>query len=288
MAISVELQPKQIELYKAVISNDHTIIGYGGSAGGAKSHGIRDVSVILSGEYAGIKIGFFRRKHKELLSNHIIPFFAKYPQLAQYYNKSEKILYYPNGSITRFGSADIEDAIYDYQGDEFDVEFIDEATHFTQGMIEFLMTRNRSPLLDFQAKMVLTMNPGNIGHAYIKRVFIDKQYTENEDPKDYYFIPAKIYDNAVWVLKQLRKDGISVEDYYSWEDLKKKEYCLTYSEYAKRLSKLPEQLKLAYLEGDWDVFGGQFFREFRREKQIIQPFSIPNQWVFFRAECKRF
>lgn len=39
-----------------------------------------------------------------------------------------------------------------------------------------------------------------------------------------------------------------------------------------RLQALPEKLRRAYLEGDWTVFDGQFFGEFREEIHTVQPY----------------
>lgn len=276
--VSIKLQPKQIELYKLITNSPYSWIGYGGSAGGAKSHAIRDVALIIGSEVPKVKSLIMRRISKELLDNHINPFFAKYPELRQYFNKTERIIYLPNGSLIRFGSADEEQEIYSYQGSEYDLIFVDEATHFTQTMLEFLKTRNRTTLSGFSAKMILTMNPGNIGHAFIKRIFIDKSYRENEVPSDYYFLIAKIYDNAIWSLPALSAQGLTAKDYYSWDDVKKKEFCYQYSDYANTLRKLPKQLADAYLEGDWETFAGMFFKQFDKQKQVIEPFQIPEQW----------
>lgn len=281
MNLEIKLQPKQIELYNYVSGNQFSIIGYGGSAGGAKSHAVRDVGLIMASELPTLKVLIIRRISTELTTNHINPFFIKYPELRNYYNKTERILYLPNNSTIHFGSANNEDDIYSYQGPEYDIILIDEATHFTQTMIEFLMTRNRSTIPGFIAKTVLTMNPGNIGHAYIKRIFIDKKYEGNENPDDYVFIQAKISDNVLWSINTLTEKGYSVEDYYEkWTENERLNFCLEYSDYAKRLSKLPEELRRAYLEGDWEVFGGQFFKTFDKKKQVddINPFEIPEQW----------
>jgi predicted dehydrogenase len=42
-----------------------------------------------------------------------------------------------------------------------------------------------------------TTNPGGVGHEYIKRIFIDRNYKETENPDDYVFIQASVYDNKV-------------------------------------------------------------------------------------------
>ena len=46
---------------------------------------------------------------------------------------------------------------------------------------------------------------------------------------------------------------------------------------------MPEKLRQAYLEGNWDVFEGQFFSEFDRDVHVVEPFSIPQSWFKFRS-----
>ncbi len=42
-------------------------------------------------------------------------------------------------------------------------------------------------------------------------------------------------------------------------------------------------MKRAYLEGDWDLFEGQYFTEFRRDRHVVPAFPIPSTWKRFRA-----
>ena len=53
--------------------------------------------------------------------------------------------------------------------------------------------------------------------------------------------------------------------------------------YVKQLLALPEDLRRAHLDGDWDVHAGQYFREFSREKHVVDPFEIPHWWRRFRS-----
>lgn len=69
------------------------------------------------------------------------------------------------------------------------------------------------------------------------------------DINDYAFIPAKYTDNKVL----LEKDP----------------------NYVKRLNALPEKIRRAYRDGDWDLFEGQFFEEFRKDLHVITPFHPP-------------
>ncbi|MEG0803436.1 MAG: hypothetical protein RSF90_00630, partial [Pygmaiobacter sp.] len=98
----------------------------------------------------------------------------------------------------------------------------------------------------------LTCNPGGVGHEWVKRLFIDRQFTPTENPQDYLFIPARVYDNTAL----LRQD----------------------TGYVAMLENLPQDLRRAWLDGDWNVFAGQYFREFSRELHVCAPFEIPRHW----------
>ena len=105
--------------------------------------------------------------------------------------------------------------------------------------------------------MYFTCNPGGVGHAWVKRLFLDRDYRAGEDPADYVFIPSTVYDN----------------DYLMRED----------PAYVKTLESLPPLRRRAMLYGDWDAFEGQFFPEFDRRRHEIAPFAIPRTWVRFGA-----
>jgi len=271
MAIKVQLQPKQSELLDLIRNSPYTRLGFGGSNGGGKSAAIRDINLILCTDKKKkpIKTIIFRRNSNQLLENHIIPFFQKYPDLSSIFNKSERMIYWYDGSTTKFGSADNEQDVEALEGNEYDYEFIDEATHCTQYMIEYLASRNRSG--NVKAKMIFTMIPGFIGHNYFKRLFITKKFTANENPADYFYLPARIWDNVVWVEDKLIADGFTVDQYYKeWNEDRRKSYTLQHSDYAQNLSHLPEQKKRARLFGDWYVFEGQFFEEFNENIHVIK------------------
>ena len=52
-------------------------------------------------------------------------------------------------------------------------------------------------------------------------------------------------------------------------------------EYIKRLQGLPEHLRKAYLDGEWDIFEGQFFSEWKYENHVIEPFNLDKRWRRF-------
>ena len=123
--------------------------------------------------------------------------------------------------------------------------------------MRFLTTCNRTTRTDIAPRMYYTCNPGNVGHAWVKRLFIDRIYRDGENPGDYLFIPARIYDNRVL----LDADP----------------------NYIRQLQALPDELRRAHLDGDWDVHAGQFFREFSRSRHVIDPIELPSWWRRFRS-----
>ena len=54
-------------------------------------------------------------------------------------------------------------------------------------------------------------------------------------------------------------------------------------EYIQTLNALPEGLRRAWLDGDWDALAGQYFDEFRRDIHVCEPFEIPSWWKRYRA-----
>ena len=229
---------------------------YGGARGGGKSWAMRRKLVLLAVSYPGLNILLLRRTLPELRENHILPLQRELYGFAKY-NATERVFNFPNRSRIKLGYCDTAGDVYQYQGQEYAVIGMEEATHFTEEQQQFLTTCNRTAKPGFTPRMYYTCNPGNVGHAWVKRLFIDRDYREDERPEDYAFIPAKLSDNKVL----LRADP----------------------GYLRQLMALPEDLRRAHLDGDWDVHAGQFFREFSRERHVIRPFAIPAQWKRFRS-----
>lgn len=245
-------QPKQEEFFLAT----HRHIAYGGSRGGGKSWAMRRKFVLLALRYPKLKILLLRRTMPELRNNHIRPLQAELDGFAQY-KDSEKTFFFPNGSFIQLGYCDHEKDVYQYQGQEYDVIGFEEATQFTEFIKDFIATSNRTTRKDFTPRIYYTANPGGTGHAWFKRLFIDKVYQNSEVAEDYIFIPAKIYDNHALMDAD--------------------------PGYVDKLKNLPDDLRRAFLDGDWNVFAGQFFSEFRTEKHVVKPFAIPDHWRKWRS-----
>lgn len=142
--------------------------------------------------------------------------------------------------------------VFRYQGEEFDAIGIDELTLFNEYQFRFLKSRLRTTKPYWTPCFFATTNPGNIGHAWVKRIWIDKDLTGKEAKETYDYIPAVVYDNPV--------------------------LCETDPDYVSRLENLDEDTKKAMLYGDWDSFAGQYFKEWRKDIHVVKPFAIPKEW----------
>src|SRR5437899_7741899 len=212
MELDINLQPKQTALLSLVEKGEASWVGYGGSRGGAKSHGCRMVMVARRFAHPNTRGFIFRRKQKELRENHIEPLFRQFPLFRKWYNQQTNTINFPNKSAIIFCYAEHKNDIYDFQGSEAADIVVDEATHFTEEELTFLKTCCRLPGRDYSPKFILSMNPGNVGHSFCKRIFIDKSYIENEKPGDYSFVQAFGWDNIEWVRDSLKKDGIDSKE----------------------------------------------------------------------------
>ena len=253
-------QPKQTLFLK----DKHRHIAYGGARGGGKSWAVRTKSKLLAFRYPGIKILIVRKTYKELQNNHIEQLTAELAGFAKY-NRSDKMFRFPNGSTISFGYCANEGDLGQYQGAEYDVVFIDEAGQLQESWIRKINLCVRGTN-GFPKRTYYTLNPGGPGHAYFKRVFVDRNFNPDEDPNDYFFIQAKVEDNKALMDTQ--------------------------PDYLRELENLPPTLRAAWKDGRWDVYEGPFFEDFRDDPEhyqdrrwthVIEPFEIPDGWTICRS-----
>lgn len=239
-------------------------IGFGGARGGGKSWAVRTKAKLLAFKYPGIKVLIVRRTYPELINNHINTLRTELLGFAKY-NDKDKVLKFNNGSSIRFMYCAKDSDLDALQGTEYDVIFLDEATMLSEYQMKSIAACLRG-VNNFPKRIYYTCNPGGQGHGYIKRIFIDKRYEEGENPEDYVFVQSLVTDNVALMQSQ--------------------------PDYIKQLEALPPKLRDAWLYGNWDIFEGQFFEEFkdnpegyqtRRWTHVIEPFEIPSTWQICRS-----
>ena len=278
--MNIELQDAQSEWFWSKA----TEMLVGGSAGPGKSFFIRVALCYWALEIPNLQIYLFRKTYKDLEQNHINHPMGFPTLLGDHmrekivrYNQSKNTFDFDNGSMIHLCHCQHEKDKYNYQGAEMHVLVIDELTHFSESIYTYLRARVRmsgvtlpdhykTGLYNLFPRVVLSTNPGGVGHNWVKQTFIDYQppkqimKTDKKDGGMYRaFYPAKLSDNP----KLLEDDP----------------------EYADRLSGLGnDALVRAMLDGDWDIVsGGAIDDVWDRSVHVIKPFKVPSDWYVNRG-----
>lgn len=260
------LQKKQLEAFSLTPlrrgSDGPRHIGYGGAAGGAKSHTARSIAAAVALSWPGSTTVIFRRTKPEVWNNHWIKFKQEVPNFGgQLYtsNASNMEITWFNGSRTLFGYLERDDHVFRYIGNEYDCMLFEEATQQSWFQVNWLVSnRLRASTSGTTPFAMYLTNPGGQGHFWFKRLFIDRKFEEKrgEKPELYTFVQAKVHDNAI--LMQ-RDPG-----------------------YVARLEAQPEPYRSWYLEGDFSKGAGQALN-MNYDQHMVEPFMIPPHWQVFRA-----
>ncbi len=219
--------PKQ---EKALASSAYEIL-YGGARGGGKSEAgifglLYDVGNPL---FRGLVI---RQNYTDLMDWYdraaavycASPFNAK-PRGKEWFE-------FPSGAKIRLGHLKDEKAYTKYQGHEYHKILIEELTQIpTEELYLKLLASCRSTVEGLSPQIFCTANPGEIGHAWVKRRFVDpaRAGTEFRDPisgRTRIFIPSTVDDNPAL----LEKDP----------------------DYVKFLDALPDDLRAWWRHGSWE------------------------------------
>ena len=230
---------------------------YGGAKGGGKS-----VALIMDAMKYGLKypkadMYLFRETYDDLEANLIQEWKSKVPKEIYTYNESKHIAKLYNATTIKFRYIRNFTDAEGYQGRSMDFIGIDELTKHEERSVQVLMSCLRSAK-GYPPKFKGTCNPGGVGHTWVKEKYIlgtdygTKRITDPITDVKIAFIPATVYDNEI-----LMKNDPA---------------------YIKRLENLPEAQKKAFLYGDWDIYDGQYFSEFKHDIHVIEPFEIPEYW----------
>lgn len=249
-------QPKQIEATKA--ADEHRFTFFGGSRGPGKSHWLRWYALreLFKLAKAGIKqpiVGLFSEDYPTLTDRQLTKIKTEFPDwLGEL--KDSKVFGLAFHLREEYGGGVLMlrnlDDPSKYQSAEFALIAVEEITKNAIETFDLLRGSLRWKGVA-RPKFICAGNPGGKGHAWVKQLWIDRQFPKRfqELAPEFCFVPALPTDNK-----------FLSESY--WEDLKSQ----------------PERLRKAWLNGDWDAFEGQFFSTFDPAKEIIEPFAIPPEW----------
>ncbi len=236
--------PLQVEALDAV-DGPATYILFGGARGGSKSRALREIAHAKCMVIPNFRVLLLRRTYKELEDNHFEKMATEAPTLGAEFVPSAKIVRYPNGSTLRFGHCETAADTEHYLSSEYDLILFDELVTFEMTQFLLICSSARSTKDGVVPKVMAGTNPGGPQSHWVREFFIYKTPDLEEfpeyRPEDYLFIASKLEDNP-YLDRQ----------------------------YEKKLLALPPALREAYRNGDWDVFPGQYFPEFRKRLHVTE------------------
>lgn len=230
---------------------------YGGAAGGGKTAALCAEAITSALEQDNTAVYIFRRTLKELsqsvyeeIMRQISPYQNlpdKQKQIRITYNGQESRFKFSNGSIIQLAYLDAIADRYRYQSAQIQVLLIDELTHFLEEDYDYLKTRVRPSVEGQRCRVMAATNPGGIGHAWVKEYFIDagesETILEGLGDRTKQFIPAKVDDHPIESFRNSYRQTLqAIRD---------------------------DNLRAALLDGSWDSFQGQVFREWKPSRHIL-------------------
>lgn len=235
--------PRQVEAIEALNEGAATYIMIGGAAGGSKSKGLREIAHTKCMTNPNFRVLLLRRTFKELESNHILDAQLEAPEMGAECVPSAKVVRYKNGSQLQFGHCETAADAANYLSSEYDLIIFDELVTFEETQFLLISSRARSTKPGVVPKVMAGTNPGGPQSHWVRMRFIDHNVDLDQFPdylpEEWLFIPSKLEDNPY-----LDRN------------------------YEKKLLSLPPELRKAYRDGDWDIFPGQYFPEWRKGAHV--------------------
>jgi predicted phage terminase large subunit-like protein len=156
-----EIKPASKKQHMFLVSEcDYTV--FGGAAGSGKTYvGLMSILKYVDDKY--FRAVVFRRYMPEIempggLWDTAVDLYTRFDSRVKIREK-QKTVTFPSGAVVKFTHLEQEKTKYSHQGGQYTYILFDEATHFSQTMVEYLGTRLRSPRCKYKPHMKLVCNP---------------------------------------------------------------------------------------------------------------------------------
>lgn len=239
---------------------------YGGGAGSAKTETLLNYGIIHRlHENPRFKQVVLRRTFPEL-RNEIVPRSKLiYTKFGAKFNSQQMTWTFPSGAMIFLGHCENENDVHQYDSMEITLFTPDELTSLTEWMYLYIaFERVRSPKHSGLPAIIRAAGmPGNIGHSWVKKRFIDPfpdggKIILGRGGNKRFFVHATFADNP------------HIDPTYG-----------------QSLEALPEAEKQAKKYGKWDAYLGSVFEEFRDRHypdepenavHVIDEFKVEDWW----------
>jgi len=253
--------PRQMQAIRVIDSRIKKFILYGGAMGGGKSYFLRWVAVRLLMKFfqrydlRNVTVMLACEDYTSLKDRQLSKIATEFPAWLgtnhtdhKAYGRCYILAQEYGGGIITFRNLDDPSK---YASSEFAAILVDELTKNLMEVFNHLRTRLRWPgIPDIECIFLAGTNPGSIGHGWVKQFWMDHvfppEFIEPVDYRPYFaYIPSRADDNPY--LTQAYWDSLAT---------------------------LPDGLRKAFRDGDWNIFVGQAFPEFG-PRHVVKPMAVP-------------
>jgi phage terminase large subunit len=231
-------------------TNSSRYKAYGGAMGGGKSWALAAEAIKLSLKFPGNRGYMCRHTLQDFRRSTLVTFEILCPrEFIKNHYRDDRLLEFHNGSQIHYGGLGGQEDLEKIKSTEFGWFAIDEASETFEEMFLLLCSRLRWKLRDGKTPKYRGLIASNPEPGWVKDRFVDQQLP------DHVFIPA------------LPRDNPHLPNDYD----------------AKLRQMYPDEWVRRYLDGSWDVFEGQIYKEFDRKTHVYSNQEISPFWEKFRV-----
>lgn len=237
---------------------------YGGARGGGKSFAALLDWLAHEKRWGKLAKGILFRRTMPELEDMMAKAEALFPAAGGVFKEQSKTWVFHSGAKIKFRYLEQDKHADRYQGHEYNWMCFEEAGNWSSSKALDKLKACLRSAEGVKLRLVLTANPGGVGHNWLKARFIDPiapgkiQVMEGGWTRVY--IPARVTDNPAL----LASDPGYIERI--------------------RDAAGSEEMVKAWLDGSWDIVAGGMLDDLWREKtHSLVPFEIPHSWRIDRS-----
>lgn len=266
MRISELIKPTDRQRECLAALRRYRFVLYGGAMGGGKSYLLRWWCVLQCIYYfvrygvRNVRVGLFSEDYPTLVDRQISKIKFEFPAWLGKISESRtegfnfKLIDSLGGGTIAFRNLDDPSK---YNSAEFASIAVEELTKNQEAVFHELRKRMRWPgIPDADTRFLGATNPGGPGHAWVKRFWLDRD---------------------------LPREMVSIAGDFAYVKSRAQDNPHLSAGYYESLLTLPSEMAKAYAEGDWDLFAGQYFSEWRKDVHVCEPFDVPWFWRIRRC-----
>jgi hypothetical protein len=241
----------------------------GGAAGPGKTTALLMENLISVNEFniddgKQVQTLMLRRTQPQVRNTLLTRFREKIDKsLYRKFNETSLTCTWHNNAVTQFGSMQYESDVFGWQGQWKDI-YYDEVCDFVWGQWANIAAWNRCPVSPY-ARRLGAGNPVGVGAGWVRKIWVEHRPYDEMDAnqkrsykaEDYAYFPCTYLDNPIFANDP---------------------------QFIAGLMSLPERLRMALMDGSWDVTGGYFTGAFDGafnviESQEFDPKPWHRQWI---------